>query len=72
MLFIYNLSSFNSRRAFCLKLIDQLGYGNFKDSKPLYVYLAMVQAIMKLIHKSIPEGLDVVSSLSSYIPKHFN
>jgi hypothetical protein len=55
-----------------LKLIDQLGYGNFKDSKPLYVYLAMVQAIMKLTHKTMAEGAELLTGLSGFIPKNFN
>lgn len=71
MLFHCNSSTFPSKRAFCLKLIDHLGYGNFKDSKPFYVYLALVQSIMKLTHKTNTDGFEVLQHLNSYIPKNF-
>lgn len=60
------------KQGFCLKLIDNLGYGHFKDSKPLYIYLAMVLGIGKLTHQFEREGLEIIQHLTSYIPKNFN
>lgn len=71
LLFQCTQAGLQSKRAFCLRLIDHLGYGNFKDSKPFYVYLALVQSIMKLTHKC-PEGGDLLQHLGAFIPKNFN
>ena len=71
LLFHCNSTTLQSKRPFCLKLIDHLAYGNFKDSKPFYVYLALVQSIIKLIHKTSTDGFEVLQHLSAYIPKNF-
>jgi regulator of sigma D len=42
LLFSTTSSGFNSKKDFCLRLIDHLSYGHFKDSKPFYIELAMV------------------------------
>jgi hypothetical protein len=72
LLFHGNLHTLQSKRIFCLRLIDHLGYGNYKDSKPFYVYLALVQSIMKLTHKCHFEGIELLQHISTYIPKNFN
>ena len=64
-------SSFNFKKTFCLKLIENLGYGNFKDSKPFYVQLALIKSIMKVTNNSMNEGTDVLTHLNSFIPKNF-
>lgn len=72
LLFQTNLHTLQSKRAFCLRLVENLGYGNFKDSKPFYVYLALVQSIMKLTHKTHSEGSELLHHLNTFIPKNFN
>jgi hypothetical protein len=72
LLFNCSLQGLHSKRSFCLRLIDNLAYGHFKDSKPFYVYLALVHSIMKLTHKALPEGADVPQHLNAFIPKNFN
>jgi hypothetical protein len=72
LLFQCTPQGMHSRRGFCLRLIDNLAYGHFKDSKPFYVYLALVQSIMKLTHKTLPEGADIPQHLNTFIPKNFN
>ena len=72
MLFTCTLAQFNSKKEFCLRLIDQLGYGNFKDIKPFYVYLGMLQAIMRAISKNPPEDIPLFQHLTSFIAKNMN
>jgi hypothetical protein len=60
------------KQQFCLRLIDNLGYGHFKDSKPLFIYLALVQSIARLNNQSEREGLEIIQHLNTYIPKNFN
>jgi hypothetical protein len=72
LLFVHNLNAFTAKRPYCLKLIEQVGFTNFKDSKPLYVYLALVQSIMRLTHKTIPDSANVANTLATTIPRNFN
>ena len=53
LLFTTTYTAFNSKKAFCLKLIENLGYGHFKDSKAFYVQLGLIKSIMKVIHNNL-------------------
>ncbi len=71
LLFTVSTTSFNSKRDFCIRLIDNLGYGHFKDSKPFYIELALVEKILKITQKAGGEGIALIGQLGENISKNF-
>jgi hypothetical protein len=69
LLFTTTIAGFSSKRSFCLKLIDNLGYSNFKDSKPFFVQLALIESIMKITHKGV-DGSYLITQLGQTINKN--
>lgn len=69
LLFTTTSTGFNSKKSFCLKLIDHLAYGHFKDSKPFYIELALIEKIMKITHKGM-EPPSLVTQLNESLKKN--
>lgn len=71
LLFSVSSSSFRSKKDFCLRLIDHLAYGHFKDSKPFYIELALVEKILKITQKA-GDGSNMIAQLNEYLRKNFH
>lgn len=70
LLFNVTSSGFQTKKEFLLNLVDHLGYGNFKDSKPFYIQLALIEEILKIMRKA-GDGSNVVVQLNEYIKRNF-
>jgi len=71
LIFTSNSTSFsNTKRLFCQKLIENIGYSNFKDIKPFYIYLALVESVIKLINRGNLEDFELIQHFNTFIPKN--
>lgn len=52
-----------------MRLIEHLAYGHFKDSKPFYIELALVEKILKITQKA-GDGPNMIAQLNEYFRKN--
>lgn len=69
LLFTVTSAGFNSKKDFCLRLIDHLAYGHFKDSKPFFIELALIEKILKITHKGV-DTLNLIVQLNESLKKN--